>query len=228
MDDAAESEPVERSAGLRERLAARLRGIAVHPLASPESPRAAVAIAVVDEGHGAELAGLPAPAQWSARAALLLTRRSAALRKHAGQWALQGGRVDPGESPEQTALRELGEEVGLFVDPSAVLGRLDDFATRSGFVITPVVVWAGAAALLRPNPGEVASIHRIPCDEFLRGDAPLLETLPEHRHPVLRMPVGAGSIAAPTAAMLYQFREWCLLGRATRVAHFEQPQFAWR
>jgi hypothetical protein len=115
MDDAAESEPVERSGGLRERLAARLRGIAVHPLANPESPRAAVAIAVVDEGHGAELAGLPVPAQWSGRAALLLTRRSAALRKHAGQWALPGGRVDPGESPEQTALRELGEEVGLFV-----------------------------------------------------------------------------------------------------------------
>jgi hypothetical protein len=109
-----------------------------------------------------------------------------------------------------------------------VLGRLDDFATRSGFVITPVVVWAGAGAELVPNAAEVQSVHRIPVDEFLRADAPLLETVAGHAHPVLRMPVGRGWIAAPTAAILYQFRELCLLGRATRVAHFEQPLFAWR
>ena len=109
-----------------------------------------------------------------------------------------------------------------------MLGRLDDFTTRSGFVITPVVVWAGAGDALVPNAAEVASIHRIPVDELLRVDAPMLENLPEHEHPVLRMPVGNSWIAAPTAALLYQFRELCLLGRATRVAHFEQPRFAWR
>jgi hypothetical protein len=46
--------------------------------------------------------------------------------------------------------------------------------------------------------------------------------------PILRMPVGDDHIAAPTAAILYQFREVCLFGRHTRVAHFEQPEFAWR
>ena len=79
-----------------------------------------------------------------------------------------------------------------------------------------------------PNPGEVASVHRIPLSEFLRQDAPLLEAMTGSEHPVLRMPVGSDFIAAPTAALIYQFREVCLLGRHTRVAHFEQPQFAWR
>ena len=123
-------------------------------------------------------------------------------------------------------MRELAEEVGLQLEPDAVLGRLDDFTSRSGFVITPVVVWAGRARDLVANPGEVASIHRIPMAEFLRADAPQLETLADSEHPVLRMPVGERAIAAPTAAVLYQFREVCLLGRATRVAHFEQPLFA--
>jgi hypothetical protein len=108
-----------------------------------------------------------------------------------------------------------------------VLGRLDDFVTRSGFAITPVVVWAGVARRLVPQPGEVASVHRIPIAEFLRADAPWLDHDEGERHAVLRMPVGASWIAAPTAAILYQFREVCLHGRATRVAHFEQPRFAW-
>jgi len=109
-----------------------------------------------------------------------------------------------------------------------VIGRLDDFVTRSGFVITPVVVWAGAARALAPNPAEVASIHRIPLAEFLRPDAPILDPIEDSVHPVLRMPVGGTWIAAPTAALVYQFREVCLAGRLTRVAHFEQPLFARR
>jgi 8-oxo-dGTP pyrophosphatase MutT (NUDIX family) len=150
------------------------------------------------------------------------------LRNHAGQWALPGGRIDGDETPESAALRELAEEFGLIVDAACILGRLDDFATRSGFAITPVVVWAGPALHLVPNAGEVQSVHRIPAEEFLRADAPMLEVLPGHDHPVLRMPVGTSWIAAPTAALLYQFREVCLLDRPTRVAHFEQPRFAWR
>lgn len=190
--------------------------------------RAAVAVAVTQTGHGADLDGLPLFEPWNPAPALLLTRRAAGLRRHAGQWAMPGGRIDEGESPEQAALRELHEEVGLALAPSQVLGRLDDYATRSGFVITPVVVWAGAARDLVPNEAEVASIHRIPLDEFLRPDAPLLNHVRGAPDPVLRMPVGRGWIAAPTAAFIYQFREWCLLGRATRVAHFDQPHFAWR
>lgn len=80
----------------------------------------------------------------------------------------------------------------------------------------------------RWSPRRPTSTHRIPLTELLRPDAPLLDANERSPHPVLRMPVGASWIAAPTAAMLYQFREVCLRGQATRVAHFDQPQFAWR
>jgi 8-oxo-dGTP pyrophosphatase MutT (NUDIX family) len=206
----------------------KLAQFIVQPIASDGRRRAAVAVAVTESGHGAEIEGMPAFAQWSTAPALLLTRRALTLRQHAGQWAMPGGRIDDGESPEGAALRELAEEVGLSLDAGSVLGRLDDYATRSGFVITPVVVWAGAARELVANPGEVASIHRIALDEFLRPDAPLLNHVRGAEHPVLRMPVGHTWIAAPTAAFIYQFREWILLGRATRVAHFDQPVFAWK
>lgn len=188
--------------------------------------RAAVAVAIIEEGTGAELPGIRAPDAWSRDAAVLLTRRSRALRNHAGQWALPGGTIDPGETAEEAALRELHEEVGLALGADTVLGRLDDFVTRSGFAITPVVVWGGTADGLVPNPEEVASIHRIPLAEFMRADAPMLEAIADSVHPVLRMPVGDGWIAAPTAAILYQLRELCIAHRAVRVAHFEQPLFA--
>lgn len=212
------------AARLRERLAAW----PVHAHAAPGLRRAAVALVLTDEGHGADLHGIARLPHWSEEPALVVTRRAEHLRAHGGQFALPGGRVDDGETPEQTALRELAEEVNLVLDPGAVLGRLDDFVTRSGYAITPVVMWGGRAADMAPNPDEVASIHRIPLTELLRPDAPLLEPMEGSDHPVLRMPIGEGWIAAPTAAMLYQFREVCLLGRDTRVAHFEQPQFAWK
>ena len=223
-----QADVMRRDLQLRTSIEARLRALEVLPLAVDRNHSAAVAVAIVDEGHGADLPGLPQPQEWSAEAALVLTRRSAALRNHAGQWALPGGRIEPGETAELAALRELHEEVALQLDARAVLGRLDDFITRSGFVITPVVVWAGTARELVPNPDEVQSIHRIPIAEFLRSDAPMLEPLAGSAHPVLRMPVAGSWIAAPTAAVLYQFREVCIEGRTTRVAHFEQPPFAWR
>ena len=207
-------------------IATHLRQFAVESAAPAGHRQAAVALAVVHEGTGAALPGLPSPVQWSTRAALVLTRRHAALGSHAGQWALPGGRIDAGETAEQAALRELAEEVGLSLAPDAILGRLDDFVTHSGYAITPVVVWAGPAPDLRPNPGEVESIHRIPVREFMRADAPWLDPIHDSVHPVLRMPVGDSWIAAPTAAILYQFRELCIGGRPTRVAHFEQPLFA--
>lgn len=226
--------PLPRDETLRLRIQAQLRGFEVR-LAAAAGPAtgeplqaAAVVLAVVDEGHGADLRGFTRHTAWSTDAALLLTRRSAQLRRHAGQWALPGGRIDEGETPEQAALRELEEEVALRLDTSAILGRLDDYVTRSGFVITPVVVWAGAARELAPNPAEVASVHRIPVAEFLRADAPLLDPVEGGERTVLRMPVGHDWIAAPTAALIYQFREVCIEGRATRVAHFDQPRFAWK
>ncbi|MFO1272249.1 MAG: CoA pyrophosphatase [Rubrivivax sp.] len=211
-----------------EQLRRRLRGFDVRSLPAEGRRHAAVAVAVTEAGFGPGLAGLPQHAEWSDAPALLLTKRAESLSSHAGQWAMPGGRIDEGETPEQAALREMREEVGLALDAAAVLGRLDDYATRSGYLITPVVVWAGAARDVVPNAGEVASIHRIPAAELLREDAPLLNHLPGSEHPVLRMPIGERWIAAPTAAFLYQFRELCLLGRATRVAHFDQPVFARR
>ena len=225
---------MQRNDAFRRQVTAALAAWPVQAGAVAGLKPAAVALVITDEGEGAGLAGVhgssgPVPAgAWSTEAALILTRRAETLRGHAGQWALPGGRLDEGESPEQTALRELHEEVALRLTPADVLGRLDTFTTRSGYAITPVVVWADAARGLQPNPAEVASIHRIPVTEFLRADAPILEVLDGSEHPVLKMPVGDNWIAAPTAALLYQFREVCMLGRATRVAHCEQPRFAWK
>jgi 8-oxo-dGTP pyrophosphatase MutT (NUDIX family) len=214
--------------GLRGLVRERLRAFDVRAADRAAHRPAAVALALAEEGSGADLAGIAAPAAWSRQAAVLLTRRPQTLRNHAGQWALPGGRVDEGETPEAAALRELEEELGLRLPPAQVLGRLDDFVTRSGFVITPVVVWAGEANALVPSPHEVESVHRIPLAEFMRDDAPMLEATDDPQRPVLRMPVGSGWIAAPTAAILYQFREVCVAGRDTRVAHYDQPKFAWR
>jgi len=206
----------------------RLRRFEVHGMSTDGRRHAAVAVALTEAVHGGEVEGLPRHDSWSTASALLLTRRASDLRAHAGQWAMPGGRIDDGETPEGAALRELREEVGLALAPDAVLGRLDDYATRSGYVITPVVVWAGAARDVVPNAAEVASIHRIPVRELLRDDAPLLNQVRGAEHPVLRMPIGERWIAAPTAAFLYQFREWCVFERPTRVAHFDQPAFAWK
>jgi len=191
---------------------------------------AAVAIVVTDVGPGTHLPGIVdlAAGQWSGEAALMLTRRAQTLRNHAGQWAFPGGRVDPGESLIECALREMHEEVGVVLPETAVIGLLDDFVTRSGFCMTPVLVWGGEQLHTEHNPAEVASVHRIPLEEFMRADAPMLDATDTSEEPILRMPVGDDYIAAPTAALIYQFREVALLDRQTRVGHFEQPEFAWR
>jgi 8-oxo-dGTP pyrophosphatase MutT (NUDIX family) len=213
---------------LRARIRSHLASFEPVLVAADERHRAAVAVTVTDAGHGADLPGLPWHEAWSPEPALILTRRSASLRSHAGQWAFPGGRLDSGETPVQAALREMHEEIAVQLAADAVLGRLDDFVTRSGFVMSPMVVWGGPHLETWPNPQEVASVHRIPLSEFLRHDAPRLDPADQGEHPILRMPVGDDHIAAPTAAIIYQFREVCLLGRATRVSHFEQPRFAWR
>ncbi|MEZ5740105.1 MAG: CoA pyrophosphatase [Burkholderiaceae bacterium] len=233
MSDMATGAPADWpcDASLRERVRRCLQAM---PLLERPNPGgqvlrpAAVAVAIAEAGGGADLEGLPVQTRWSGQAALVLTRRAQRMRRHAGQWALPGGRLDAGETPEQAALREMAEEVGLLLGPEDILGRLDDIVTRSGFLMTPVVVWAGAARQMQPNPAEVASIHRIPVAELLRADAPMLDAVPGAEHPELRMPIGHTWIAAPTASALYQFREVCLLGRQTRVGHFEQPRFAWK
>jgi len=161
--------------------------------------------------------------------ALLLTRRAGSLRAHSGQWALPGGRMDGDETPEQGALRELREEINLELPEQAVIGLLDDYVTRSGYRITPVVVWAGKETFeLQPNPDEVASIHTASFSDLARPEAPHFERIPESDREVLSMKLEADHIYAPTAALLYQFREVAILGRPTRVLEYDQPLFAWR
>jgi len=200
---------------LRERLRANLGAFAALATTDAQLRRAAVAVAIVAGDGGA--------------ASFVLTERASSLRNHAGQYALPGGRIDSGETPEGAALRELREEVGLRLGPAAILGRLDDFATRSGFAITPVVVWGGSAGELIANPAEVAAVRAIPLRVLERPAVPTLRRIPESDRPVIEIDLGKDDpIWAPAAAILYQLREVGLHGRHTRVAHFEQPLFAWR
>jgi 8-oxo-dGTP pyrophosphatase MutT (NUDIX family) len=176
---------------------------------------AAVAITLVEAEDG------------SGAAAFLLTRRAAGLRAHRNQWALPGGRCDDGETHVAAALRELDEEIGLTVPPDAVLGLLDDYPSRSGYLITPVVVWAGSSPTICANRDEVAAIHRIALTEITRPDVVDFIRIPESDRQVVRIHIAGHIIHAPTAAVIYQFAE-LLAGRTTRVAELEQPVFAWK
>ena len=181
---------------------------------APRAPRrAAVAVVVLDDpqrGPG-----------------VLLTRRTSKLRDHPGQFALPGGSVDPGEDDVTAARRELAEELGLELGPDAVVGLLDDYPTRSGFVITPVVMTTSARLDdLVPSPDEVARLYHVTLDEL--DVEPYYLDIPESDRPVVQLPIVGHRVHAPTAAVLLQFREVALHDRATRVDGLEQPVFAWR
>ena len=163
-------------------------------------------------------------------AAFIITRRSTKLQNHAGQWALPGGRLDPEETAIEAALRETEEEIGITLAPEQVLGLLDDYTTRSGFVITPVVIWAGADLKMNPNEEEVDAAYLVPLQELELPDVPTLKKIPESDRLVISVPLPTlkTQINAPTAAILYQFREVAMRGLDTRVAHYDQAVFAWR
>jgi 8-oxo-dGTP pyrophosphatase MutT (NUDIX family) len=184
---------------------------------APESKlkQAAVAVTLVEAEDG------------SGRAAFILTERPSTMRNHAGQWALPGGRCDEGETAAQAALREIEEEIGLSIPESEVLGTLDDFVTRSGYRITPLVVWAERSQPLRLNEEEVAVVYRLPLDGFVTKESVSFVSIPESPRPVIRIALMGSHLHAPTAAIMYQFCE-LLAGRVARVSEFEQPLFAWR
>jgi 8-oxo-dGTP pyrophosphatase MutT (NUDIX family) len=231
---------------LREEVRVRLAGHRRRAVTDPTKRHAAVAVVLVDSDAGEDRvdpvpvdewnAGRPLP-DWgldgrmvgvSGGAAFLLCRRAVRLRAHSAQWALPGGRLDPGETVVDAALRELAEELGIRLAPSAVLGLLDDYPTRSGYVITPVVVWGGGRLDPRPSPDEVVAVYRVGLHQLLRQDSPRFIAIPESPRPVVQIPLGNDLIHAPTGAVLLQFRWLCLEGRHDAVDELEQPVFAWR
>ena len=198
---------------LRQRLQANVVAFEDRRTPADGLKHAAVAITVVDSPAGA---------------AFLLTRRASKLNAHAGQFALPGGRVEPGETSVQAALRELEEEVGVDIGEETVLGLLDDYPSRSGYRITPVVMWAGGDITVKPDPREVAKVHFVPLSQLAHDDTPEFGTIPESDRPIIRLNIANAKVHAPTAAVVYQFREVAIFGRETRVEHLEQPVWAWK
>jgi 8-oxo-dGTP pyrophosphatase MutT (NUDIX family) len=180
-----------------------------HVADDPALRRAAVAVTVLD----------------SERAPRVLIAKRVARGLNAGQWALPGGKLDPGEDATAAALRELGEEAGLELGHGAVAGLLDDVVTDSGFCITPVVVLAPAGARPVRNVAEIASLHPIGLERLLAEHVPRWAETPDGR-PLLQMPLRHDMVIhAPTGAILLQFREVALRGRALRVADLAQPEW---
>jgi 8-oxo-dGTP pyrophosphatase MutT (NUDIX family) len=230
---------------LCEQIRAHLGNHGRRTVADPTKRHAAVAVVLVDSEVGEDrvdpapvddwIAGRPMEAGLDGRmvdvsggAAFLLCRRASRLSSHAAQWALPGGRLDPGETAVDAALRELDEEVGIRLPDSAVLGLLDDYPTRSGYVITPVVIWGGGALDPRPAPDEVVAVYRVGLHQLQRDDSPRFITIPQSPRPVVQILLGNDLIHAPTGAVLLQLRWLCLEGRHDPVDELEQPLFAWK
>lgn len=199
---------------LRDTIRDRLARWPADQTTSSPLKRAAVSIVITADEKG--------------QASMILTKRSRGLNNHAGQFALPGGRIDAGETEVQAALREMREEIGLVLEPDAMLGRLDDYPTRSGYLIAPWVAWAEPDQPMLANPDEVAAIFHIPLSDLMLPGSPEFVSIPESDRPVIRYPLLGRLIHAPTAAVMYQFIEVAILGKDTRVAHLEQGVFAWR
>ncbi|MGH3243289.1 MAG: NUDIX hydrolase [Spirillospora sp.] len=178
----------------------------------PDAPglrRAGVVLCAVEYGGGSSV---------------ILIRR-AYQGRNAGQWGLPGGRLEDGETPEEAALRELHEEIGLTAGPGDVLGRLDDFPATSGFAITPIVIALDDPGPLVPSPDEVHSVHYTSLRRLADDDTPRWVPQPDGGNLLQMWLAPDWRVHAPTGAILWQFREVVLLGRHARVADFVQPDW---
>jgi mutator protein MutT len=204
-------------ATIRIRIAANLNKFKSIQIDDPNLRHAAVAIVVIADidKHDSH--------------SILLTLRTSHLKQHSGQYALPGGKLDPGETPVEAALRELREELGISLDTENLLGQLDDYPTRSGFRISPIVFWADSNVSIIPSPHEVEKVFRIPFNELDSDAIPLFEPGKENGSQIVcsQFPTLGHRMYSPTAAIIFQFREVAIRGAATRVAHFDQPNFAW-
>jgi 8-oxo-dGTP pyrophosphatase MutT (NUDIX family) len=168
----------------------------LHDLLPPGQPLrpAAVLVALVERAGGPQV---------------LLTRRTEALRHHAGQIAFPGGRIEADDAdPVAAALREAQEEVGLGAALSSPLGYLDPFVTITGFHVFPVVASVAGGFVPVPDPGEVAEAFEVPLGFLLDpGNVHTLEVdFQGRRRRVLEFRYGGHRIWGATAAMLVNFR----------------------
>jgi 8-oxo-dGTP pyrophosphatase MutT (NUDIX family) len=140
------------AAELRRRLARSLPASAIYgdDGVGREAAATAAAVLVPIVTHGSGLT-------------LLLTQRTAHLKAHSGQVAFPGGRAEAGDtSPEDTALRESQEEIGLARERVEVLAQLPEYFTRTGFRVTPVVGLVEPPLQLKPDPNEVEAVFEVP------------------------------------------------------------------
>lgn len=200
---------------LKSRIKRNLASITRKPIQDQALRQAAVVVAVMQESEDQS-------------PSFLLTRRATKMRAHPGQFALPGGKLDPGESAEQAALRELHEELGIAANNANVLGVLDDYPTRSGYCITPIVVWLEQPVAITPNPGEVAKVFHITIDELKQKKLINLEPGDNADNPIfsINLPTVGHEIYAPTAAIIYQFYQAAINGNNTPVAFYDEPRFA--
>jgi 8-oxo-dGTP pyrophosphatase MutT (NUDIX family) len=139
---------------------------------------------------------------------LWLVRRSIDMRTHSGQVALPGGKHEPSDVDLlTTALRESHEEIGLVPSEVDVLGPLDDYATHTGFVITPYVGWVSRPFIPAPHAREVARVFAVPLTTFEREPHTITMATGSSKRIVLSYEAAGETIWGITAAILRRFSQ---------------------